>query len=94
MIMPYLRDMINNHKAPVRLKNPTGIIIEDDLFGEWKIQLIKQINFISSLGHGEIRTMDLKKDNVEILKGSERGDIIKELLNLFWKNIRKNWKKR
>ena len=94
MNMPYLRDMINNHKAPVRLRNPTHIIIEDDLFGEWKIQLTKQINFISSLGHGEIRTMDLKKDNVEILKGSERGDIIKELLNLFWKNIRKNWKKR
>ena len=34
MIMPYLRDMINNHKAPITLKNPTGIIIEDDLFGE------------------------------------------------------------
>ena len=37
MIMPYLRDMINNHKAPITLKNPTGIIIEDDLFGEWKM---------------------------------------------------------
>ena len=89
MNMPYLRDMINNHKAPVRLRNPTRIIIEDDLFGEWKIQLTKQINFISSLGHGEIRTMDSKKDNVEILMGSERGDIIKELFESFLEKYQK-----
>ena len=38
IIRPYLRDMINNHKAPIKLKDPTGIIIEDDIFGEWKIQ--------------------------------------------------------
>ena len=47
MIMSYLRDIINNHKAPV--KDSNGIIIEDDLSGEWKIQLTMQINFISSL---------------------------------------------
>ena len=47
IIRPYLRDMINNHKAPI--KNSNGIIIEDDLFGEWKIQLTMQINFVSSL---------------------------------------------
>ena len=34
IIRPYLRDMINNHKAPMKLKDPTSIIIEDDLFGE------------------------------------------------------------
>ena len=43
MIMPYLRDMINSHRAPVMDSN--GIIIEDDLSGEWKIQLTMQINF-------------------------------------------------
>ena len=32
--MSYLRDMINNYKAPIKsmkLKDPTDIIIEDDL---------------------------------------------------------------
>ena len=35
MIRRNLRDMINNHKAPI--KDSSGIIIEDNLFGEWKI---------------------------------------------------------
>ena len=83
MIMPYLRDMINNHKASIKLKDPTGIIIEDDLFGEWKIQLTMQINFISSLDPGEIRTMDSKADNVEIMVDNETDDIIKELFESF-----------
>ena len=69
MIMPYLRDMMNNHKAPI--KDSNGIIIEDNLLGEWKIQLIMPINFISSLDSGEIRTMDSKSDNVEITMGNE-----------------------
>ena len=81
MIMPYLRDMINNHKAPI--KDSNGIIIEDDLFGEWKIQLTMQINFISSLDPREIRTMDSKSDNVEITMGNEANDIIKEFFKSF-----------
>ena len=44
---PHLRDMINNHKVPI--KDSDGIIIENDLFGEWKIQLTMQIPFISLL---------------------------------------------
>ena len=48
MIRPYLRDMINNHKAPLE-----GFL-DSDLHGEWKIQLAMQINFISSLETGEI----------------------------------------
>ena len=83
MIMPYLRDMINNHKASIKLKDPAGIIIEDYLFGEWKIQLTMQINFISSLDPGEIRTTDSKSDNVEITMGNETDDIIKELFESF-----------
>ena len=35
IIRPYLRDMINNHKALI--KYPNSIIIEDDLCGECKI---------------------------------------------------------
>ena len=90
MIMPYLRDMINNHKAPITLKNSIGIITEDDLFGEWKIQLTMQISFISSLDTGEIRTMDSKSDNVEITMGNETDDIINELFESFLENYQKN----
>ena len=64
MIMSYLRDMINKHKALIKLKDLTDIIIEDDLFGEQKIQLTMQTNFISFLDPREIRTMDSKSDNV------------------------------
>ena len=64
MIGPYLRDMINSYKAPL------GGIIDDDIYGEWKIQLTMQINFISSLDTGEIRTMDSKSKNEESLMGS------------------------
>ena len=44
-----------------------------------------QINFISSLDPGEIRTIDSKSDNVEITMGSETDDIIKELFESFFK---------
>ena len=43
-----------------------------------------QINFISSLDTGEIRTMDSKSDNVEIMMGSETDDVIEELLKFFF----------
>ena len=37
MIRPYLRDMINNHKAP--LKVSLSKIFDNNLHAEWKIQL-------------------------------------------------------
>ena len=49
-----------------------------------------QINFISSLDPGEIRTMDSKSDNVGITMGNEADDIIKELFESFLKNYQKN----
>ena len=79
MIKPYLRDLINNHKEPKKFKNLTGKIIEDNTFGEWKIQLTMQISFISSLETGEIHVMNLKSKNVETLMGDKTDDIIKEL---------------
>ena len=54
IIRPYLRDMISNHKAPMKLKYHTDVIIEDDLIGEWKIQLIMQMYFISYLDAREM----------------------------------------
>ena len=93
MIIPYLRDMINSHKEPLKFKNPIGKII-----GEWKIQLTKQINFISYLDIVEISTMDSKSKNLKILMGSETDDIIEELFKSFWQGyqegLEKNERKR
>ena len=61
MIKPYLKDMINNHK--------------DLSGGEWEIQLTMQISYIS-LQTGEIRIMDLKSKNIEILMSKKTDDII------------------
>ena len=76
--------MINNHKAPLEGYSSN----DNDLYGELKIQLTMQINFISSIDPGEIRTMDSKSKNIEILMGSEKDDVINKLL--FYKNIKKN----
>ena len=81
IIMPYLRDMINIHKAP--RKDSNVIIIEDDPSGEWKIQFTMQINFVSSFDPREIRTMYSKSNNVKITIGSETNVIIKELFESF-----------
>ena len=59
MIRPYLRDMINNHKAPLEGS------LDNDLHGGWKIQLTMQINFVSPLDPEEICTMDSKSKNRE-----------------------------
>ena len=42
-----------------------------------------QINFVSSLDPGEIRTMDSKSKNIEILMCSKTDDIINELFESF-----------
>ena len=73
MIRTYLRDMINNHK------DSSG----KDSYGEWKIQLTMQISFISSSDTEEIRTMDSKSKNIEILMGNETDDIINKLFESF-----------
>ena len=77
IIRPYLRNKINNHKVPIKLKDPNDT--EDDLSGDWKIQLTIQITFISSLDAGKIITMDSKSDNEEIMIVYETDDIIKKL---------------
>ena len=50
MIKPYLRNMINDHKVPMKLQfhSRDEVIDYETQFGEWKIQLILQINFTSS----------------------------------------------
>ena len=71
--------MINNHKAPLEGYSSN----DNDLYGELKIQLTMQINFISSIDPGEIRTMDSKSKNIEILMGSEKDDVINQLFESF-----------
>ena len=73
-IMPYLRDIINDHKA---IRNESK---------EWKIQITMHVNFISSKDTGEMRTIFARSDNEEIRLGNETDDIIKELFNSFLNN--------
>ena len=74
MIRPYLEDMINNHEGQ----------------GEWKIQLEMKITFVSSLNTSELREMHTKSNNIEIMSGTETGDVINEFLTLFLKDIKKD----
>ena len=68
-IRPYLSDMIDNHKV----------------HGEWKIQLIMQINFISSLNTDEFCIMYPRSNNAEIIIGTETDDTINKLFESFLK---------
>ena len=81
MIRPYLRDMINNHKT--LLKGSLVKIFDNNLHGEWKIQLTMQINFVSPLDPGEICTMDSKSKNIKILMNIETDNILMKFLNIF-----------
>ena len=74
IIRPYLRDMIDNHKAR----------------GEWKIQLTMRIIFVSFVDANETRVMRTKSDNIEIMSGIETNDAINERFNSFAKDIKKD----
>ena len=84
--MPYLHYMINDPKAPTRLKVNSS---NKTQFGEWKIQLVMQVNFISSKDTGETRIMRIWSDNAEIMMGSETDDIINERFRSFLQNYQK-----
>ena len=75
--MPYLRDIINDHKA---IRNESK---------EWKIQINMHVNFISSKDTGETCTIFVWSDNEEIRLGNETDDIVKGLLNSFLNNYQK-----
>ena len=76
-IMPYLSDIINDHKA---IRNESN---------EWKIQINMHVNFVSSKDTGETRTIYVWSDNEEIRSGNEKDDIIKELFKSFVNNYQK-----
>ena len=54
-IKPHLKDMIDDYKSK----------------GEWKIQIIMRIIFISFIDKNETQVMHTKSDNVEIMNGTE-----------------------
>ena len=82
MIISCLKDVINYHKTPIKLRvHSLNKVIDDKTqFEEWKIKLTMQISFISSIDSGETPTMRTKSDNIEIMMVSETDDIIKELI--------------
>ena len=73
MIIPYLRDIINDHKATEKA---------------WKIQITMRVNFISSKDTGETRTIYVLSDTEDIMEGGGGGIVkqiilLKNFLNLF-----------
>ena len=72
--MPYLSDIINDHKA---IRNESK---------EWKNQINMHVNFVSSKDTWETRTIFVWSDNEEIRSGNETDDIIKRLLKSFLTN--------
>ena len=81
MIIPYLPNMINDHKIPKSLKVNSGNEVFDfkTQYGEWKIELTMSINFISSKDSDETCNMHTKSNNIEIMMGNETDDITEKL---------------
>ena len=93
MVKPYLRDIINDHKAHEKLKVHSGNKITDyeTTLGEWKIQLKMSINFISSKDDpNKISIMRTKSENIDTMKGSETNEIIEELFESLLQNHQKD----
>ena len=75
MIEKYLRELINKYKNE----------------GEWKIQLIVEINFISlKPGSDEMRVMYTRSDNEEFMNGDETNEVIKSLFKSFLQRFEEN----
>ena len=75
MIEKYLRELINKYKNE----------------GEWKIQLIAEINFISlKPGSDETRVMYTRSDNEEFMNGDDTDEVIKSLFKSFLQRFEEN----
>ena len=72
-IKPYLKDMIDDYKSK----------------GEWKIQLVMRVIFVSSIDKNETQVMHTKSDNVKIMNGIDTNVAINELINSFTKRYQK-----
>ena len=75
LIEKYLRELINYYKNK----------------GEWKLQLIAEINFISlKPGSDETRIMYIRSDNEEFMNGDDTDEIIKGLFESFLQKYEEN----
>ena len=75
LIKPYLKELINDHKKK----------------GEWKIQLMTQINFISLRpGSDEMLVMHTKSINEEFMSGSDTYEIVKKLFKSLLQRYQEN----
>ena len=81
MIIPYLRDLTNDHKPTMELTNKANN--SDTERGEWKIQLIMQNNCISSEDFEEICSIYSASTNIDIFLSSGTDDI------QYYKNFKK-----
>ena len=69
-IKPYLKDMIDYYKSK----------------GEWKIQIVMRIIFVSFVNKNETQVMHTKSD-IKIMNGTDTSDAINELINSFTKRF-------
>ena len=75
LIRPYLEDLINAKKDK----------------GEWKLQLMAQISFVSlKLGSDETRLMHTRSVSMEFMSGSETEGIIESLYRSLLQNYQDN----
>ena len=59
--------------------------------GEWKIQLIAEINFISlKPGLDQTRVMYTRSDNEEFMNGDDNDEVIKSLFRSFLQRFEEN----
>ena len=78
IIRPYLKDLIDDHKAK----------------GEWKIQLSMRMIFVSFTDANETREMHTKSDNITIMRGVENEDIVNKLFNTLRKRYQEGLEKK
>ena len=68
-IKPYLNNMIDDYKTK----------------GEWKIQLVMRVIFVSFIDKNETQVMHTKSHNVKIMNGTDTNEAINELIKSFTK---------
>ena len=74
-ITAHLYDSINDYRIARRV---------------WKIQISMRVNFISSKGTGQTRTIYVQSNNVKIIWGNDTDNILKNFSSLFYVIIKKS----
>ena len=83
MIIPYLRDLINDYKQLNESNDDDDDDNDDDDtdWAEWKIQVVMQNSCISTKNFEETRTIYSKSKPIEIFMGSDTEDVVDKLFN-------------